>query len=102
LQRLAELTNIGTLFAFILVSIGIIVLRRTNPDLRRAFRTPLVPVTPILAALICLYLMVSLPLGTWARFVGWMILGLVIYFVYGFRFSRLGREESTEEATREA
>ena len=91
LQRLAELTNIGTLFAFILVSISVIVLRRTNPDLRRAFRTPLVPVVPILSVLICLYLMVSLPIGTWGRFVGWMVLGLVIYFVYGMRKSRLAR-----------
>jgi APA family basic amino acid/polyamine antiporter len=91
LQRLAELTNIGTLFAFILVSISVIVLRRTNPDLRRAFRTPLVPVVPILSVLICLYLMVSLPIGTWGRFVGWMVLGLVIYFLYGMRKSRLAR-----------
>ena len=101
LQRLAELTNIGTLFAFILVSIGVMVLRRTNPDLRRAFRTPLVPVVPILAVLICLYLMVSLPLGTWGRFVGWMVLGLVIYFVYGMRKSRLARQESDEEEVRQ-
>jgi APA family basic amino acid/polyamine antiporter len=97
LQRLAELTNIGTLFAFILVSISVVVLRRTNPDLRRAFRTPLVPVVPILSVLICLYLMVSLPIGTWGRFVGWMVLGLVIYFVYGMRKSRLARQESDEE-----
>jgi len=97
LQRLAELTNIGTLFAFILVSISVIVLRRTQPDLRRAFRTPLVPVVPILSTLICLYLMVSLPLGTWARFVGWMILGLVIYFAYSMRKSRLAQEEHTKE-----
>ena len=91
LQRLAELTNIGTLFAFILVSISVVVLRRTNPDLSRAFRTPLVPVVPILSVLICLYLMVSLPIGTWGRFVGWMVLGLVIYFLYGMRKSRLAR-----------
>jgi basic amino acid/polyamine antiporter, APA family len=97
LQRLAELTNIGTLFAFVLVSIGVIVLRRTNPDLRRAFRTPLVPVVPILAALICLYLMVSLPTGTWLRFVIWMILGLVVYFLYSVRNSRLARDEAARE-----
>jgi APA family basic amino acid/polyamine antiporter len=98
LQALAELVNIGTLFAFILVSISVIVLRRTNPDMRRAFRTPLVPVVPILSVLICLYLMVSLPLPTWYRFVGWMVIGLVIYFAYGFWFSRLRREGSAEEA----
>jgi APA family basic amino acid/polyamine antiporter len=96
LQQLAELTNIGTLFAFILVSISVVVLRRTNPNLRRAFRTPLVPVVPILAVLICLYLMISLPVGTWGRFVVWMIIGLGIYFAYGMHKSRLAQEEHTE------
>jgi APA family basic amino acid/polyamine antiporter len=96
LQQLAELVNIGTLFAFILVSISVIVLRRTNPDLRRAFWTPLVPVVPVLAALTCLYLMLNLPLGTWSRFVVWMIIGLVFYFAYGMRKSRLAQEEHTE------
>jgi APA family basic amino acid/polyamine antiporter len=96
LQQLAELVNIGTLFAFILVSISVIVLRRTNPDLRRAFRTPLVPVVPILASLICLYLMISLPLGTWARFGGWMAIGLIVYFAYSMRKSRLAQEERNE------
>src|SRR5918998_450196 len=96
LQQLAELTNIGTLFAFILVSISVIVLRRTNPNLRRAFRTPLVPVVPILAVLICLYLMISLPVGTWGRFAAWMIIGLVVYFAYGMHKSRLAQEEHTE------
>ncbi|MDQ3965989.1 MAG: amino acid permease [Actinomycetota bacterium] len=101
LQQLAELVNIGTLFAFVLVSIGIIVLRRTAPDLRRAFRTPLVPVIPILAVLISLYLMVSLPVDTWVRFLVWMALGLVVYFLYSMRKSRLAREERAEEAARE-
>ena len=101
LESLAELVNIGTLFAFCLVSIGVIVLRRTQPDLPRAFRTPLVPVVPILAILFCLYLMVSLPVDTWIRFVVWMVLGLVVYFAYSVRASRLGRDQSTEEATRE-
>jgi APA family basic amino acid/polyamine antiporter len=101
LESLAELVNIGTLFAFCLVSIGVIVLRRTQPDLPRAFRTPLVPVVPILAVLFCLYLMVSLPVDTWIRFVVWMVLGLVVYFAYSVRASRLGRDQSTEEATRE-
>lgn len=101
LESLAELVNIGTLFAFVLVSIGVIVLRRTQPNLRRAFRTPLVPVVPILAVLFCLYLMVSLPIYTWARFVVWMILGLIVYFAYGMRHSRLARDESVEETARE-
>ena len=101
LQALAELVNIGTLFAFCLVAIGVMVLRRTQPNLRRAFRTPLVPVVPILAILFCLYLMVSLPIATWVRFVVWMVLGLVVYFLYSVRNSRLARGESTEEAARE-
>jgi APA family basic amino acid/polyamine antiporter len=98
LESLAELVNIGTLFAFCLVSLGVIVLRRTQPDLPRAFRTPLVPVVPILAILFCLYLMVSLPVATWIRFVVWMVLGLVVYFAYSVRASRLARDESAEEA----
>jgi APA family basic amino acid/polyamine antiporter len=101
LSRLAELVNIGTLFAFCLVSVGVMILRRTQPDLPRAFRTPLVPVVPILAILFCLYLMVSLPIATWWRFVIWMVLGLVVYFVYSVRASRLARSETAEEATRE-
>ncbi len=103
LTRLAELVNIGTLFAFCLVSVGVMILRRTQPDLPRAFRTPLVPVVPILAILFCLYLMVSLPVGTWWRFVIWMVLGLVVYFLYSMRASRLGRTQrgEDEEATRE-
>ncbi len=101
LQQLAELTNIGTLFAFVLVSISVIILRRRNPELRRAFRTPLVPVVPILAALICFMLMIFLPVGTWVRFGVWMALGLVIYFVYSMRSSRLARGERVEEAGEE-
>ncbi|HZC19912.1 MAG TPA: amino acid permease [Rubrobacteraceae bacterium] len=102
LQSLAELVNIGTLFAFVLVSISVIVLRRTQPNLRRAFRTPFVPVVPILAALACLYLMVSLPVATWIRFVVWMAIGLVIYFLYSRRASRLARDGRVEEAAQEA
>ena len=102
LGSLAELTNIGTLFAFVLVSIGVIVLRRTAPNLRRAFRTPLVPIVPILATLACLYLMISLPVFTWLRFVVWMVLGLIVYFLYSMRSSRLARREGVEEAAREA
>jgi APA family basic amino acid/polyamine antiporter len=93
---LAELVNVGTLFAFILVSLGVIFLRRTRPDLPRAFRVPLVPVLPILAALICFYLMLNLAVETWIRFVVWMAIGLVIYFAYGYRNSRLGKRESAE------
>ena len=76
LGELAELVNIGTLAAFLLVSIGVIVLRRTRPDLPRAFRVPLMPVLPILSALACLWLMLNLPGDTWIRFLVWMALGL--------------------------
>lgn len=89
----AEMVNIGTLLAFVLVSIGVIVLRRTQPNLRRAFRTPWVPVLPVLAALICFYLMLSLQVLTWIRFVVWLAIGVVLYFAYGIRYSRLAREE---------
>ncbi|MGH3090008.1 MAG: amino acid permease, partial [Rubrobacteraceae bacterium] len=93
IAAVAELVNIGTLFAFVLVSIGVIVLRRSQPDLPRAFRTPLVPVIPILAALICLYLMLNLAAWTWVRFFVWMALGTIIYFIYSKNASRLARDE---------
>jgi len=89
LETLAELVNIGTLFAFIVVALGIVVLRRTRPDLERAYRTPFVPLVPILAVLTSLWLMVNLPAATWARFGIWMALGLVLYFAYGRGHSRV-------------
>jgi APA family basic amino acid/polyamine antiporter len=93
LTALAELVNIGTLFAFMLVAIGVIVLRRACPDLRRAFRTPLVPVLPILSTLASLWLMFNLPGETWIRFVVWMAAGLVVYFAYSRRRSRLAEAD---------
>jgi basic amino acid/polyamine antiporter, APA family len=92
LGKLAELVNIGTLAAFLLVSVGVVVLRRTRPDLPRAFRVPLMPVIPILSAAACLWLMVNLPGDTWLRFLVWMAIGLVVYASYGRRHSRIGRE----------
>jgi APA family basic amino acid/polyamine antiporter len=89
LSELAELVNIGTLFAFILVAVGVLVLRRKRPDLERAFRCPGVPVVPILAILTSFYLMLNLPAATWIRFVVWMVIGFAIYFLYGARHSRL-------------
>jgi APA family basic amino acid/polyamine antiporter len=94
---LEEMVNIGTLFAFLLVSIGVVVLRRTRPDLPRGFKVPLVPYVPILAVLSCLWLMVNLSVETWLRFVVWMLLGLVMYFAYGRRHSLVGRSASEQE-----
>jgi APA family basic amino acid/polyamine antiporter len=90
LSALAELVNIGTLFAFVVVSIAVIVLRRTRPDLPRSFRTPFVPVLPILSVLASLYLMINLPVQTWLRFVIWLVIGAVFFFLYGRRRSLIG------------
>jgi APA family basic amino acid/polyamine antiporter len=92
IAEVVELTNIGTLFAFVLVSAGVIVLRRAEPDRPRPFRVPLVPLVPILSIVSCLYLMFQLPLVTWIRFGLWLALGMVIYFLYGVRHSRLAKE----------
>ncbi len=85
-----EMTSIGTLFAFILVCIGVIVLRKAQPDLPRAFKTPWVPVVPILGVLTCLFMMVFLPADTWIRLIVWMLIGFDIYLFYGVKFSILG------------
>jgi APA family basic amino acid/polyamine antiporter len=89
IAEVVDLTNIGTLFAFILVSIGVIVLRRTDPDRPRPFRVPWVPITPMISVVACFYLMYKLPGITWIRFGIWLLVGLVIYFLYGSRHSRL-------------
>ena len=102
LTTLGELVNIGTLSAFVLVSIGVLVLRRTQPDLPRAFRTPAVPLVPILAALLCLFVMGFLTIGTWVRFLVWMAIGIVIYFAYSRSHSRLGREGDSGGNVRES
>jgi APA family basic amino acid/polyamine antiporter len=94
---LSDLTNIGTLFAFILVCLGVIVLRRTNPTRPRPFRVPLVPLFPILGVIMCFALMFSLPLETWIRFFVWLGAGLLIYFLYGSSHSRLQRGIDTGE-----
>ena len=84
---LGELVSIGTLFAFVVVSLGVWVLRRTQPNLPRPFRTPWVPAVPIASAAVALFLMLSLPAATWARLVIWMAVGVAIYFTYGRRRS---------------
>ena len=88
---LADLSNIGTLFAFVLVSLGVLVLRHNQPERRRSFRTPWVPVVPVLSILCCLVLMASLPIETWVRFLVWLVIGLVIYFTYSRHRSEFGR-----------
>jgi len=88
---LADLTNIGTLFAFILVCLGVIILRRKDASRRRPFRVPMVPLFPLLGVFFCFVLMLSLPLETWGRFVVWLAIGLCIYFLYSLRHSKLRR-----------
>jgi APA family basic amino acid/polyamine antiporter len=86
---IVELVNIGTLFAFVIVNIGVILLRRTQPDMERGFRVPFVPVVPAIGILLCVYLMSQLPFTTWVRFGIWLGLGVLIYFLYGRRHSLL-------------
>ena len=93
--KLEEMVNVGTLFAFVLVSAGGIILRRTRPDLKRGFTVPLVPLLPILSIAACAWLMLNLSGLTWIRFGLWMVLGIVIYLGYGRRHSVLGRREAT-------
>ena len=92
--KLEEMVNVGTLFAFVLVSAGVIILRRTRPDLERGFKVPLVPLLPILSILACGWLMLNLSGLTWIRFGLWMVLGIVIYLGYGRRHSVLARREA--------
>ena len=88
---LGELVSIGTLFAFVIVAIGILVLRKTRPELSRPFKVPAVWVVAPLSAITSLLLMASLPLDTWIRLIVWMAIGLIIYFAYGRHHSKLAR-----------
>ena len=97
LSEIAKLVNIGTLFAFLIVNVGVIVLRRTAPDMERSFRVPMVPVFPIIGGALCIYLMTKLELVTWLRFFGWLAAGLIIYFIYGRTHSKLQRGDTTPE-----
>ena len=90
IDTFADLSNIGTLFAFIIVSAGVLILRKTQPDRRRSFRVPGCPYFPIISIVFCLFLAMGLPLETWVRFFVWLAIGLVIYFTFGSRHSRLG------------
>ena len=95
IQILGQLVSIGTLLAFVLVCGGVIVLRKTRPDLERPFRTPLVPLVPILGMLSCFGLMATLPGDSWIRLAVWLVIGLMIYFSYGRRHSRVQQELSS-------
>jgi APA family basic amino acid/polyamine antiporter len=86
-----ELVSIGTLFAFAIVCGAVLVLRYTRPDIPRSFRTPLVPFVPVMGIISCVYLMTRLSKDTWIRLIAWMAIGLVIYFAYGIRKSKLRR-----------
>jgi APA family basic amino acid/polyamine antiporter len=90
---LAEMVSIGTLLAFVLVCGGVWVMRHTRPGVVRPFKTPWVPVVPILGMASCLYLMLGLPLATWVRLIVWMLIGLVVYFAYGRRHSKVGNPQ---------
>ena len=89
IDEMVDLTNIGTLFAFILVCIGILILRKKDPSRERNFKTPFVPFVPVLGIVSCLYLMLGLPWITWIRFAGWLMIGLFIYIFYGRNRSKL-------------
>lgn len=91
-EALEEMINIGTLSAFVLVSVGILILRKKNPH-STGYRVPLVPLLPVLSALLCVYLMMNLTTLTWVRFLAWMALGVVVYLAYGMRHSRLAHSE---------
>jgi basic amino acid/polyamine antiporter, APA family len=98
IDKLADLTNIGTLFAFITVSIGILVLRKTQPNLRRAFQVPFVPWVPLLSVITCGYLLLQLSSIAWIGFGVWFVIGLVIYFTYGYKHSELENHPPTQNA----
>jgi APA family basic amino acid/polyamine antiporter len=90
LSEIVKLVNIGTLFAFVLVNIGVIILRRTRPDMPRSYKVPFSPWFPLIGIAFAVYLMADLPLTTWIRFFVWLLAGVVIYALYGFRRSRVG------------
>ncbi len=94
IDTFAELSNIGTLFAFALVSASVIVLRKKQPDRPRAFRVPFVPLFPIISIVCCVVLMMGLPIRTWIRFFLWLAVGLAIYFPFGRKHSTLRTENA--------
>ena len=94
IDALLHMTNIGTLFAFLIVCGAVLIMRRTNPDAARPFRAPLYPFVPILGMLSCLILMFSLPVENWYRLAVWMLMGFVMYFSYGYTHSELRKRDA--------
>ena len=99
IDALLHLTNIGTLFAFVIVCAAVLIMRRIDPEAERPFRCPFVPVVPILGIATCLLLMFSLPAANWWRLIVWLLIGLCIYFTYGRPHSVLGKELRGEIST---
>ncbi|MFA5839822.1 MAG: amino acid permease [Candidatus Margulisiibacteriota bacterium] len=96
IEEMIDLTNIGTLFAFVLVCFGVVLLRIREPNIKRDFKVPFSPWLPLLGAAACFFLMTGLPMITWYRFVIWLVLGLLIYFIYGYRHSELRKSKIKE------
>jgi APA family basic amino acid/polyamine antiporter len=99
IDDIGKMVNIGTLLAFVIVSIAVLILRRTNPDQPRPFRTPWVPVLPVLGVVTNGYMMYKLGWINWARLIGWLIIGLVVYFTYGRKHSRVAAHAAEGERT---
>jgi len=95
---LLNMTNIGTLFAFVIVCAAVLIMRRTNPNAERPFRAPFYPVVPLLGIVMCLVLMFSLPVENWYRLIVWMAIGLVLYFTYGYHHSELRKHSDVMAA----
>lgn len=98
LRMLAELVNIGTLLAFVIVCAAVLIMRRTDPDMPRPFRCPLVPLIPLLGITLCLLLMLSLPVENWLRLIVWLLIGFAVYFSYGRKHSVLARMRDEDTA----
>ena len=90
------MTSIGTLLAFVMVCLGVLIMRRTNPEAPRPFRTPWVPLVPVLGIVVCLVMMASLPWETWLRLIVWLAIGLGIYYGYGKKHSKLRAAQAAE------
>ena len=97
IDALLHLTNIGTLFAFVIVCAAVLIMRRTHPEAARPFRCPMVPLVPILGILMCLLLMFSLPAANWLRLLAWLLLGFAIYFFYGRHHSVIRKQMESGE-----